>query len=158
MRIIDWSSDVCSSDLFRDSDLQRNANIYDYLPTPAGGQMQAPTSSQCSQGLPPNASPAQQAYCAGLGYESFNPWTTDPLSNQMLSQLIGYENLDFTSWLAQASFKVDGDLFEMGGGTAKLAAGIDYRRENIGGGLDFNWRSIAGQHETFGTKIGRAHV
>src|SRR3546814_3846433 len=39
----------------------------------------------------------------------------------------------------------------MGGGTAKLAAGIDYRRENIGGGLDFNWRSIAGQHETFGT-------
>src|SRR3546814_18779818 len=120
MRISDWSSDVCSSDLipgvaknvgvliddrplqrevgvdslaavvgagfdlggswrgeatlsysreeqFRDSDVQRNANIYDYLPTPAGGQMQAPTSIQCSQGLPPNASPAPQAYCAGLG-------------------------------------------------------------------------------------------
>lgn len=136
---------------FRNSDVQRNANIYDYIPTPAGGMAQAPTSIQCSQGLTPNFSAAAQAYCASLGYTPFNPWTTGPVPAQVLSQLIGYENLDFTSWLAQASFKVDGDLFTLGGGTAKLAAGIDYRRESIGGELDFNWRSIADQHEVFGT-------
>ncbi len=136
---------------FRNSDVQRNANIYDYLPTPAGGRIQAPTAIQCSQGLAGNASPAQQAYCAGLGYAPFNPWTTDALSEQVLSQLIGYEDLDFTSWLAQASFKIDGDLFQTGGGTAKLAAGIDWRRENIGGELDFNWRSTSNQQEVFGT-------
>jgi len=136
---------------FRYSDVQRNANIYDALPTPGGGRMQAPTAIQCSLGLPPMASPAQQAYCAGLNFTPFNPWTTDPLSEQVLSQLIGYENLDFTSWLAQASFKINGDLFELGGGTAKLAAGIDYRRENIGGELDFNWRSTSNQREVFGT-------
>ena len=135
----------------RNSDVQRNANIYDYLPTPAGGLAQAPTAIQCSQGLTPNFSAAAQAYCAGLGYAPFNPWATDALPEQVLSQLIGYEDLSFTSWLAQASFKVDGDLFAMGGGMAKLAAGIDYRRENIGGSLDFNWRSTSAQHEDFGT-------
>lgn len=136
---------------FRDSDVQRNANIYDYLAGPGGSSVQAPTSIQCSQGLAGNASAAAQAYCAGLNYQAFNPYTTNPLSEQVLSQLIGYENLEFTSWLAQASFKVDGDLFEMSGGTAKLAAGVDYRRENIGGNLDFNWRSTSNQQETFGT-------
>ena len=136
---------------FRNSDVQRNANIYDYLAGPGGSRVQAPTSIQCSQGLAGNASPAAQAYCAGLNYQAFNPYTTNPLSEQVLSQLIGYENLEFTSWLAQASFKVDGDLFEMSGGTAKLAAGVDYRRENIGGNLDFNWRSTSNQQETFGT-------
>lgn len=136
---------------YRDSDVQRNANIYDYLPGAGGVQVQAPTAIQCSQGLAANASAAAQAYCAGLNFTPFNPWTTNPLSEQVLSQLIGYENLEFTSWLAQASFKVDGDLFQMGGGTAKLAAGLDWRRENIGGGLDFNWRSTSNQQETFGT-------
>lgn len=135
----------------RDSDVQRNANIYDYLPTPAGGRAQAPTSIQCSQGLTPNFSAAAQAYCAGLGYTPFNPWTTDALPGQVVSQLIGFEDLRFTSWLAQASFKVDGDLFATGGGTAKLAAGVDWRRENIGGELDFNWRSTSDRHEAFGT-------
>ena len=136
---------------FRNSDVQRNANIYSHIPGPGGTQVQAPTAIQCSQGLAANASAAAQAYCAGLNYTPFNPWTTQPLPEQVLSQLIGYENLDFTSWLAQASFKVDGDLFQVGGGTAKLAAGIDWRRENIGGGLDFNWRSTSNQQETFGT-------
>lgn len=135
----------------RDSDVQRNANIYDYLPTPAGGRAQAPTSIQCSQGLTPNFSAAAREYCANLGYTPFNPWSTEPLPDDVVAQLIGYENLKFTSWLAQASFKMDGDLFQMGGGTAKLAAGVDYRRENIGGGLDFNWRSTSARHETFGT-------
>src|SRR5690606_11085222 len=102
---------------FRNSDVQRNANIYDYLPTPAGGLVQAPTSIACSQmGLMPGTLPsnanAQQRYCANLNYEAFNPYTTNGLSDQVLNQLIGYENLDFTSWLAQASFKVDGDLFD----------------------------------------------
>ncbi|GAB1408700.1 TonB-dependent receptor [Thermomonas brevis] len=136
---------------FRNGDVQRNANIYDYLATPAGGKVQAPTAIQCSQGLPANASPAQKAYCTSLNYTPFNPWTTAALPEQVLSQLIGFEDLRFNSWLAQASFKVDGDLFQMGGGTAKLAAGVDWRRENIGGELDFNWRSTSDQHETFGT-------
>ena len=141
---------------FRDSDVQRNANIYDYLPTANGGSAQAPTSITCSlmgltaANLPANAN-AQQRYCAGLGYTAFNPWTTDGLPEQVRSQLIGYENLSFTSWLAQASFKVDGDLFEIGGGAVKLAAGADWRRENIGGSLDFNWRSTSDKHAGFGT-------
>ncbi|MCL7715754.1 TonB-dependent receptor plug domain-containing protein [Stenotrophomonas mori] len=141
---------------FRNSDVQRNANIYDYLPAPNGGQVQAPTAIACSLmgltpgNLPANAS-AQQRYCAGLNYTAFNPWSTEPLSEQVRSQLIGYENLDFTSWLAQASFKVDGDLFDIAGGSVKLAAGADWRRENIGGALDFNWRSTSDQHTAFGT-------
>ncbi|MBN8482019.1 MAG: TonB-dependent receptor [Xanthomonadales bacterium] len=143
-------------DQFRDSDVQRNANIYDYLPTAAGGRVQAPTAIACSQlGLTPGTLPAnptaQQAYCANLNFAPFNPYTTDPLSEQVLSQLIGFENLDFVSWLTQASFKVDGDLFDIGGGAVKLAAGADWRREKIGGSLDFNWRSTSDRHETFGT-------
>ncbi|MBB6066255.1 TonB-dependent receptor plug domain-containing protein [Pseudoxanthomonas broegbernensis] len=155
-----WRGEATASysreEQFRDSDVQRNANIYDYLPTPAGGQAQAPTAIACSlmgltaANLPANAN-AQQRYCAGLGYAAFNPWTTEGLSEQVLSQLIGYENLNFTSWLAQASFKVDGDLFEIGGGAVKLAAGADWRRENIGGDLDFNWRSTSDQSTVFGT-------
>lgn len=143
-------------DQFRNSDVQRNANIYDYLPTAAGGQVQAPTAIACSlmgvtaANLPANAT-VQQRYCAALNYAAFNPWTTEGLSEQVRSQLIGYENLDFTSWLAQASFKVDGELFDIGGGAVKLAAGADWRRENIGGELDFNWRSTSDQHEQFGT-------
>lgn len=135
----------------RNSDVQRNANIYDYLPGAGGSQVQAPTSIQCSQGLAANATVAARNYCAGLNYTAFNPWTTDALPDAVLAQLIGYEDLKFTSWLAQASFKVDGDLFQMPGGTAKLAAGVDWRRENIGGELDFNWRSTSDQHEAFGT-------
>ncbi len=150
-----WRGDATLSysreDQFRDSDVQRNGNIYDYLATPAGGSVQAPTAIQCSQGLAGNASPAAQAYCAGLGYAWFNPWSTDPLSSQVLSQLIGYENLDFASWLLQGSFKVDGELFALPGGTARLATGVDWRRENIGGGLDFNWRSTSPQQSTFGS-------
>lgn len=143
-------------DQSRNSDVQRNANIYDYLPTPAGGLAQAPTSIVCSQmGLTPATLPgnanAQQRYCANLNYEAFNPWTTGGLSDRVLAQLIGYENLHFTSWLAQASFKVDGDLFDIAGGAVKLAAGADYRRENIGGDLDFNWRSTSDRHAQFGT-------
>lgn len=136
---------------FRDSDVQRNANIYDYLPTANGGRVQAPTSIQCSQGLAANATAAARDYCAGLNYQFWNPYSTDPLSDQVLSQLIGYENLDFTSWLLHASVKADGDLFEMPGGTAKLATGLGWRRENISGGLDFNWRSTRDQSTAFGT-------
>lgn len=133
------------------SDVQRNANIYDYIPGPGGRPAQAPTPIQCSQGLAPNAAPAAQDYCAGLNYIPFNPWTTDALPDAVIAQLIGYEDLSFNSWLAQGSFTVDGDLFAMAGGTAKLAAGVDYRREHIGGNLDFNWRSASPQHEAFGT-------
>jgi len=134
----------------RNSDVQRNANIYDYLPGPGNRRAQAPSSIQCSQGFPLNT-PAQQAYCAGLGYTAFNPWTTDPLPEAVINQLIGYEDLRFTSTLAQGSFKIDGDLFAMPGGSAKLATGVDYRHEHIGGELDFNWRSIQDKHETFGS-------
>lgn len=141
---------------FRDSDVQRNANIYDYITGATGVAAQAPTAIACSlmgltaANLPANAT-AQQRYCAGLGYTAFNPWTTDALPQDVRDQLIGFENLEFTSWLAQASFKVDGDLFDISGGTVKLAAGADWRRENIGGALDFNWRSTSDKHAQFGT-------
>lgn len=141
---------------FRDSDVLRNANIYDHLPAANGGRVQAPSAMACSlMGLGAGNTPAnpnaQQAYCAALGFEAFNPWSTQPLSDRVRAQMIGFENLEYTSWLTQASFKADGDLFEIGGGAVKLAAGLDWRRENIGGELDFNWRSIGDAHETFGT-------
>jgi iron complex outermembrane receptor protein len=141
---------------FRNSDTQRNANIYDYLPTANGGSAQAPTAIACAQmGLTPATLPAnanaQQRYCANLNYVPFNPYTTGALSDQVLDQLIGFENLDFTSRLLQTSFKADGDLFDIPGGAVKLATGADFRRESIGGALDFNWRSTSDKHAKFGT-------
>lgn len=138
---VSWSRE----DQNRTSDALRNSNVIERL---ASGAF-APSSLACALsgltaaniGAVAGATPAQQ-YCASLDYEAFNPYSTGPLSSRQLSQLIGYEDLDYTSWLGQGSFKVDGDLMELPGGTLKVAVGVDYRKEHIDGNLDFNYRSI----------------
>ncbi|GFE81777.1 TonB-dependent receptor [Steroidobacter agaridevorans] len=149
----DWKLDVHGSysreNQKRESQLERDANIDDFLAGPGGGQVSAPNSVVCSlMGLNSSnigaiaAPTAQQAFCAGLNYETFNPYSTDPLSAQVLSQLVGYENLEFDSWVRQGSVKADGTVVDLPGGPLKLAIGVDYRTEHIDGELDFNYRSI----------------
>ncbi|MCD7100043.1 TonB-dependent receptor [Stenotrophomonas sp. MMGLT7] len=144
----DWHGDAALSysreEQQRRSQLLRDGSIYDRI-----GTAFAPSSVACS--LLGTAATAAGAYCDALGYEAFNPYSTDPLSAQVLDQLIGYEDVTFRSWLAQATFKVDGKLAELPGGALRVAAGLDWRRENIGGELDFNWRSIDPVHVAYGT-------
>ncbi|MFC4311509.1 TonB-dependent receptor plug domain-containing protein [Steroidobacter flavus] len=150
----DWKLDVTGSysreDQKRESQLERDANIDDFLTGAGGGIVSAPNSVTCSlMGLNSSnigaiaAPTAQQAFCAGLNYETFNPYSTDPLSAQVLNQLIGYENLEFDSWVRQGSIKADGTVIDLPGGPLKLALGVDYRTEHIDGELNFNYRSIA---------------
>ncbi|WP_165424376.1 TonB-dependent receptor plug domain-containing protein [Pseudoxanthomonas winnipegensis] len=137
----------------RRSTMLRNANIYDRVAS-GSTTVQAPSSISCAlMGLNSSSATttAAQAYCAALDYTAFNPYTTDALSDQVLGELIGYEDVTFKSWLAQASFKVDGTLAHLPGGALRLAAGLDWRRENISGDLDFNWRSIDPVQVAYGT-------
>jgi outer membrane receptor protein involved in Fe transport len=156
----DWQLDVTGSysreKQMRESQLERDANIDDFL-TVGGGIVQAPNSVTCSlMGLNSSnigaiaAPTAQQAFCAGLNYETFNPYSTQPLSAQVLSQLIGYEQLEFDSWVRQGTVKVDGTVLDLPGGPLKLAVGVDYRKEYIDGELDFNYRSIEPMHMSYG--------
>lgn len=149
----DWQLDVSGSysreAQARDSTLQRDANIGDFIIGPGGGIVSAPNSATCSlMGLNSSnigsiaAPTAAQRYCAGLNYETFNPYSTQPLSAQVLGQLIGYEHLAFDSWVRQGTIKADGTVLELPGGSLKLAVGVDYRKEHIDGELDFNYRSI----------------
>lgn len=158
----DWRGDAVVSysreDQRRQWQAPRQNNIYDFVA--AGATMvQAPSPIVCALSglnsgnigsLPGGGTPAQQ-YCAALNYAPFNPYSTEPLSQQMLDQLIGYEDVRFKSWLAQASFKVDGTVAQLPGGALKLATGLDYRREHMSGSLDFNWRSIADTFVPYGT-------
>lgn len=157
----DWHGELVLSgsreDQSRHSQALRQNNIYDFVAA-GTGVTAAPSALSCSfmgldatsvGALPGGGTPAQQ-YCAALGYEPFNPYSTEPLSDQVLSQLIGYENVDFKSWLTQASFKVDGTVAQLPGGALKLATGVDYRKEHMSGALDFNWRSIADTHVPYG--------
>lgn len=102
------------------------------------------------QGTVSVAPSAAQAFCNAQNYQTWNPYSTQPLSAQVLSQLIGYEDLSFDSRMWQATLKADGSLFALGGGDAKLAVGVDLRKEVIDGDLDFNYRSIASQHVPYG--------
>ncbi|GFE90520.1 TonB-dependent receptor plug domain-containing protein [Steroidobacter agaridevorans] len=149
----DWQLDVTGSYSReiqnRQSQLERDANIDDFVAGAGGGRVAAPNSVACSlMGLNSSnigsiaAPSAAQRFCAGLNYETFNPYSTEPLSAQVLSQLIGYEDLEFDSWVRQGTVKVDGTVFELPGGPLKLAVGVDYRKEYIDGELEFNYRSI----------------
>jgi iron complex outermembrane recepter protein len=147
----DWAVDLALSysreEQNRKSQLLRDTNILDRVVAGATTAA-APSPLTCSlSGLNPTniatvmgATPAQQ-YCAALNYTPFNPYTLQALPEAVLSQLVGYEDLDFDSQLTQATLTVDGTLFEVGGGAAKAAIGLDYRRERIDGLLDFNYRS-----------------
>lgn len=148
----DWQLDVTGSysreKQTRKSQIERDANIDDQIAGP-GGLVAAPNAVTCSlMGLNSSnigaiANPtAAQVFCAGLNYETFNPYSTEPLSAQLLSQLIGYEELEFNSWVRQGTVKVDGTVLQLPGGPLKLAVGVDYRKEYIDGELDFNYRSI----------------
>ncbi|MFT4053021.1 MAG: TonB-dependent receptor [Novosphingobium sp.] len=136
----------------------RDSNIYDRV---ASGTTtaQAPASTICALsglnssniGSVAGGGTAAQQYCAAQIYTAFNPYSTEALSQTVLDQLIGYESLRYVSWLAQASAKVDGTLFSLPGGDVKVALGGDYRKEHIGGSLDFNYRSIDPVSVTYGT-------
>lgn len=157
----DWQLDVTGSysreKQSRDSTLERDANIDDFITRAGGGRVAAPNSVTCSlMGLNSStagsiaAPTAAQQFCAGLDYETFNPYSTQPLSTQVLGQLIGYESLEFDSWVRQGTVKADGTVLELPGGPLKLAVGVDYRKEHIDGELDFNYRSIDPVQMTYG--------
>lgn len=150
---VSWSQE----DQNRRGDALRNGNIYDFVAS-GTSLVNAPTSTDCAlSGLNgtnvaslPGGGTAAQRYCAALNYTAFNPYSTDPISATVLDQIIGYEDVDFKSWLAQGSFKVDGSLFDLSGGSVQLATGVDYRKEHMSGELDFNWRSISDSHIPYG--------
>ncbi len=131
----------------------RDSNIYDRVANGAT-TAQAPASTICSLsglGAGFTGGTAAQQYCARQGYTAFNPYSTQSLSRTVLDQLIGYESLRYVSWLAQGSAKIDGSVFSLPGGDVKVAIGGDYRKEHIGGGLDFNYRSIDPVSVGYGT-------
>lgn len=157
-----WRAEVRGSysreDQSRDANVLRDSNIYEKV---VNGTVvaQAPASTICALsgltsaniGSVAGGGTAAQRFCAGLNYTAFNPYTTNPLSSTVVDELIGYERLNYVSWLAQATAKVDGTLFSLPGGDVKVAAGGDYRKEHIGGDLSFNYRSIAPAESTYGT-------
>ncbi|MEP1384694.1 MAG: TonB-dependent receptor [Paraglaciecola sp.] len=69
---------------------------------------------------------------------ALNPFSTESLSDEQISQYYGYENLEFDSQVIQASFKADGTLFSLPAGDVMLAAGVDFRQEMIDGYLNSN--------------------
>ncbi|MBL8271857.1 TonB-dependent receptor plug domain-containing protein [Steroidobacter sp.] len=156
----DWMLDVTGSHSrekqTRKAQVERDANIGDFIPTGAGF-VAAPNSVTCSlsglnsANIGSIASPtAAQTYCAGLNYTAFNPYSTQRLPQQVVDQLIGFEHLQFNSWITQGTIKADGTLIELPGGPLKAAIGFDHRKEFIDGELDFNYRSIAPIHQPYG--------
>lgn len=146
----DWhaNADVSWSqqDQSRSINFLRRTNVMERL---ASGKF-APSSLSCALmglgpedlgALPGGGSPAQR-YCAQLGYQAFNPYSSQPLSDQVLSELIGYGKLQYSSWIGQANFQVNGSLFQLPAGAVRFAGGVGYRLEHIEGELDFNYRSI----------------
>jgi iron complex outermembrane recepter protein len=156
----DWVVDVTGSfsreQQMRQSEVERESNIADRVLS-GSSTAAAPSSFTCSLsgltsaniGAIANPTAAQQ-YCAALNYTAFNPYSSEPLSADVLRQLIGYENLQFNSWVRQGTVKADGTLFDLPGGPLKLAVGVDYRKEFIDGFLDFNYRSIRPLSQPYG--------
>ncbi len=141
----------------RHATVLRDSNIYGRVPS-GSTTAAAPASTICALsgldrgniGAVPRPSAAQQ-YCAALGYTPFNPYTTDPLPQDVLDQLIGDERLRYVSWLVQGGAKIDGALVALPAGDVKVAVGGDHRKESIGGDLDFNYRSISPVAVAYGT-------
>jgi outer membrane receptor protein involved in Fe transport len=67
-----------------------------------------------------------------------NPFSTEPLTDEQISQYYGYEDLDFDSSVLQATLKADGTLFSLPAGDVMMAAGLDFRQETIDGYLRTN--------------------
>jgi iron complex outermembrane recepter protein len=132
----------------RQSELLRDSNVLERIAV-GTGTVAAPSALTCSlSGLNPTniasvmAPTPAQTFCAGLNFTPFNPYSSQALSDSVVSQLLGYEDLDFDSQVAEATLKADGTVVDLPGGALKLAVGVDYRREKIDGLLDFNYRSI----------------
>jgi len=142
----------------RYENMLRDANIYDFIPS-GSAMVQAPTSTVCALmgvnssnvGSLSGGGTAAQQYCAALNYETFNPYSSEPLSQTVLNEIMGYADLKYTSWLSEVSAKVDGTLFSLPGGALKMAAGLNYRKEHIDGKLNFNYRSISPVTVPYGT-------
>ncbi len=148
----DWMADATLSysreKQNRQSMLLRDSNVAERLPSGAF----APSSVACSlMGTVATPTTPQQTFCNSLGYETWNPYSTQGLSAGLVDQLIGYEDLTFNSDVLQGTVKFDGTLFELPGGGVKLALGADYRKEKINGTLDFNYRSIGDREVAYGT-------
>lgn len=156
----DWELDFTVShsreEQTRKSMLMRDANIADRILI-GSVSSNAPNSTNCALsgltsaniGAIANPTPAQQ-FCAALNYTPFNPYSSEPVPAAVLSQLIGYENLQFNSWVTQGTLKADGTLFELPGGPVKAALGFDHRKEYIDGLLNFNYRSIRPISQRYG--------
>lgn len=156
----DWQVDITVSysreEQERLSQQLRDTNIGDRVlsgPSTAA----APSSLACSlMGLTTAnigsiATPTTaQQYCAALNYAAYNPYSTEPLSEAVLNQLLGFEDLSFNSWVRQVTVLADGPLFSLPAGQVKLAVGADYREEFIDGQLNFNFRSIRPMNVPYG--------
>lgn len=156
----DWEADLSASysreEQTRHSRLLRDSNVVDYVVS-GPNRVAAPSALACSlaginmSNIGGIAAPTPaQLYCAALNYTPFNPYSSEPLPAAVLSQLIGDENLEFTSWVTQLSAKADGTLFSMPGGPVKLALGVDWRTEFIDGQLDFSYRSTRPVSQPYG--------
>lgn len=153
----DWNAEATISysaeEQSRRSNLLRDSNVSERLSTRAF----APSAINCALsglnagniGAVTGATEAQR-FCAGLGFATYNPYSTQPLSDQVLGQLIGYETLRFHSRTLQGTVKIDGSVIDLPGGAFRLAAGVDWRRETIDGDLDFDYRSIDARQVPYG--------
>lgn len=156
----DWRADASVSYSREDQNrytggVVRDQNAKERLP---GSAAFAPSSVVCALsgvtsanvGALPGGGTAAQRFCAGLNYATFNPYSTQALSDQVLDQIIGFEDLTYRSSLAQGTLRVDGSVFDMPAGPVRVALGADYRRESIDGDLRFNFRSIATRDVPYG--------
>ncbi|MFC3053533.1 TonB-dependent receptor plug domain-containing protein [Kordiimonas pumila] len=82
--------------------------------------------------------------CDGYDITPYNPFSTDALTDAQLEEYYGTEDLEFDSKVSQVSLKADGSLFSLPAGDVKLAVGVDYRVETMGGYLVFDTLSVAG--------------
>lgn len=72
----------------------------------------------------------------------YNPFSTEAMSDVLIAQLYGEEDLHFDSEVLQTSVKLDGTLFSHRFDGVKMALGVDYRREKIDGELITDMLSI----------------
>nr|WP_252728348.1 TonB-dependent receptor [Alteromonas sp. C1M14] len=80
---------------------------------------------------------------------SYNPFSTQAMSDELMAQLYGYENLVFDSSVLQTSLKLDGTLLPQPHGELKVAFGVDFRQEKIKGELQTQMLSINSLSDTF---------
>ena len=74
---------------------------------------------------------------------AFNPFGDGSFTNPAtLAAVEGYGDESYESELTTVDARLDGDLFDMPGGTAKLAVGAQYRDQSLAGDLVFFLRTL----------------